>query len=1087
MNRKVVGLIHMTFSLLLLLGLLQTSVAQAAWRTQTSLPYPILFVTQTPIVQDFTTIASTFGNHRGSLDAVGRGGDLWIRYPDGTLKNLTAAAGYGIAAGLQAGANAIAVRDPAVDWSGSKAVFSMVMGAPTKQYDYSWQNQTWQIYEITGLGRNETPVINKLPNQPAQYNNISPIYASDGRIIFTSDRPRNGEAHLYPQRDEYELAPTVSGLWSLDPATGDLRLLNHAPSGDFTPIIDSYGRLLFTQWDHMQRDQQADADADDSLGDNQCNNNGNRYGTFNYVDESANAAYDLNVRSEIFPEPRHCRKDLLAGSNLQGHSFNHFFPWMSNQDGTEGEILNHLGRHELHSYFERTFLDDPNLIDYYGQLSRFNPNPIENMFQIKEDAQVQGRYYGVDAPEFGTHAAGRIIRIDAPPSVNADHISVTYVTRRLQSDDANHSGLFREPLSLADGRLVAVHTQDAGEESGGNTTDSSYEFRLKFLIQGGDGYWTAGEVLTSGISKTLSYWSPDDLITYSGPLWELNPIEVRARPLPPLTVAPVLAPGDQQLFDQAGVNLADFQNYLLQNNLAVAVVRNVTTRDDFDLQQPFNLRLPGGTQTLNPNKAGKVYDVTHLQFFQGDLLRGWTGCCSRMPQPGRRILAQVLHDGAAVNANPPLGSAPAGSLPLAADGSLAAFVPARRALTWQLTDAAGTGIVRERYWLTFQPGEIRICSSCHGLSELDQAGRQAPTNPPQALLALLNRWKAQNSSDVTPTVTPIATPTAVNPATATPTATPSPTAPAVQTPAQIAGCNLFPSDNVWNAHIDGLPLDANSDVYINTIGAAKTLHADFGAGLWNGGPIGISYTVVAGSQVKVPITFDYADESDPGPYPIPANAPIEGGPNSSGDRHVLVVDRDRCLLYETWSTYPQPSGSWHAGSGAVFDLNSNALRPDGWTSADAAGLPILPGLVRYEEVLSGEIKHAIRFTAPQTRRAYVWPARHYASSLTGAQHPPMGQRFRLKASFDITPYAPEVQVILKAMKKYGIILADNGSAWYISGAPDERWNNDHLRQLGQIAGSNFEAVDASGLMADADTARAGVRLGDAVYLPLVRK
>ena len=288
----------------------------------------------------------------------------------------------------------------------------------------------------------------------------------------------------------------------------------------------------------------------------------------------------------------------------------------------------------------------------------------------------------------------------------------------------------------------------------------------------------------------------------------------------------------------------------------------------------------------------------------------------------------------------------------------------------------------------------------------------------------------------------------------------------------LAGCPMFPADNIWNTPVDTLPVDANSTAYINTIGGTRTLHPDFGSGLWNGGPIGIPYVVVPGTQPKVPVSFDYDDESDPGPYPIPPNPPIEGGPNSSGDRHILVVDRDNCLLYETWSTYPAQGGGWHAGSGAKFDLRSHALRPDGWTSSDAAGLPVLHGLVRYDEVAAGEIKHALRFTVPQTRRAYVWPARHYASSLTGMQYPPMGQRFRLKAGYDISGFAETVQVILRALKKYGMMLADNGSAWYISGVPDERWNNDLLRQLQSVPGNAFEAVDVSSLMINANSGQA---------------
>ncbi len=288
-------------------------------------------------------------------------------------------------------------------------------------------------------------------------------------------------------------------------------------------------------------------------------------------------------------------------------------------------------------------------------------------------------------------------------------------------------------------------------------------------------------------------------------------------------------------------------------------------------------------------------------------------------------------------------------------------------------------------------------------------------------------------------------------------------------------CAVFPANNIWNSPVDKLPLDPHSAAYIATIGANGTVHPDFGSGDWPPGsdsPIGIPYITVPGTQPKVEVSFDYADESDPGPYPIPANAPIEGGPDSTGDRHVLVIDINNCILYELFSAYPQAGGTWTAGSGAIFNLTSNALRPAGWTSADAAGLPIFPGLARYDEVASGEISHALRFTAPQTRKAYVWPARHYASSLTGTKYPPMGQRFRLKAGFDITGFSPQNQVILKALKRYGMMLADNGSAWYISGVPDPRWNNDDLHDLDGVRGSDFEAVNVSSLMIGPNSAAA---------------
>jgi hypothetical protein len=288
----------------------------------------------------------------------------------------------------------------------------------------------------------------------------------------------------------------------------------------------------------------------------------------------------------------------------------------------------------------------------------------------------------------------------------------------------------------------------------------------------------------------------------------------------------------------------------------------------------------------------------------------------------------------------------------------------------------------------------------------------------------------------------------------------------------IAGCPIFPADNVWNARVDLLPVDPHSADYIATIGPDTGLHPDFGSGTWDGGPIGIPYAVVPGGQPPVSVTFDYADESDPGPYPVPADAPIEGGPASSGDRHVLLVDSGNCVLYELYSAYPRPDGSWHAGSGAIFDLRGDALRPAGWTSADAAGLPILPGLARYDEVAAGAIRHALRFTVAHTRNQFVWPARHQASSSGNPAYPPMGQRFRLKAGFDVSRFPASVQVILVALKFYGMIVADNGSNWYVSGAPDERWNNDELHMLNQVHGSDFEAVDESALMVDPNSAQA---------------
>ncbi|HET7295183.1 MAG TPA: hypothetical protein VFM88_22385 [Vicinamibacteria bacterium] len=299
-------------------------------------------------------------------------------------------------------------------------------------------------------------------------------------------------------------------------------------------------------------------------------------------------------------------------------------------------------------------------------------------------------------------------------------------------------------------------------------------------------------------------------------------------------------------------------------------------------------------------------------------------------------------------------------------------------------------------------------------------------------------------------------------------------APSPGTGPSLEGCPVFPADSIWNRAVDGLPRDGRSDSYVASIGRSAAVHPDFGGGTFDGGPIGIPFVVVPGSQPRVPILFTaYGDESDPGPYPVPPDAPVEGGPRGDGDRHVLVVDRSACVLFELYRAFPNSDGSWSADSGARFDLRSHALRPAGWTSADAAGLPVLPGLVRFDEVAAGEIRHALRFTAPRTRRDYVWPARHFASSRTDAALPPMGQRFRLRASFDLAGFSRETQVVLRALQRYGMMLADNGSAWFLSGAPNPGWNDDVLvSELRRVHGSDFEAVDVSSLMVSPDSGQA---------------
>lgn len=701
-----------------------------------ALSRPILFVTQVPTADDFGNAFATFGSHGADLDEVARGGDLMIRYPDGTLRNLTREAGYGSAAAFQ-GANAIAVRDPDVHFSGTRAVFSMVVGGAAAQYEVN--TYRWQLYEVSGLGQGDVVQVTRVPNQPTQYNNVNPVYASGGRLIFASDRPRSGEAHLYPQQDEYESAATVTGLWSLDPATGALQLLQHSPSGSFDPIVDSFGRVLFTRWDHLQTDQQAEADAEDEAA-----GQASTYGTFDFASEAAGAAMQPRA-PEVFPEPL----TAVPGSGIGGHRFNFFFPWTVHQDGSEEETLNHVGRHELQGYFQRNFLDDADLVDHNAARPRANPNPIENTFQLAEDPNQSGRYLAIDTPEFATHASGQLLRIVAPPTLNADAIVVEYLSPRSTfgtQPAPGHSGRYRNPLVLGDGRIVAAHTPDTGvdQELGSFAArDPSYDFRLRLVEDGdGDGTFLPGAALTPGIVRSVNWYTPDALVSYSGPLWELSPVEVRARPEPPLTQAEIKAP-EAQVFAAAGVDPEAFRADLRERGLALVVMRNVTRRDRNDEQQPYNLFVPGGVSSVS-GAAPNARAIDQMQFVQADQIRGLTLGGSQ-PLPGRRPIARYLHDAAALAGNPPtVGLAP-GARPIAPDGSVAALLPTRRALSWQLIAPDDTPVVRERFWLTLQPGEIRSCDGCHGVNTLSHDGQPAATNASQALAELLDFWKQQQA------------------------------------------------------------------------------------------------------------------------------------------------------------------------------------------------------------------------------------------------------------------------------------------------------------------------------------------------------
>ncbi len=665
---------------------------------------PIMFVTQPPFGADFVSVNATFGNHRGSTRFAPRGGDLYIRYGDGSLRNLTAEAGFGLQAGKE-----IAVREPSIHWSGTKALFSMVIGGTTKN-DYTVVY--WQIYEISGFGQGQTVSITKLP-QPATYNNVSPLYGTDDRIIFTSDRPHNGNPNLYPQLDEYESQPTNTGLWSMKADGTDLKLLDHTPSGAFTPIIASDGRIIYTRWDHLQRDQQ--------------NNEGTlTYGAYNFSSEYS--ATKLNTNTEIFPEIR-------TGS--YGQTMNQFIPWQINEDGTGIETLNHIGRHELLSYFTSQRAGLP---EFYLTTPR---RTATRMYQIKEDPTRPGYFFGTYAPEFGTHAAGQIVALNGAEGVNADDMQVAYITdpatREIGTSASDPLGHFRNPLPLSDGSLIAVRTTSAEQDNQpSGLLSSKYDFHLSRLQLSGSYYAPVEKLIPNGITKSISYWDnqPYTQVNYSGVMWELDPVEIRARTRPTKHADPLPAIETQILSEELGgqTGIDALRNFLQQRNLALLVTRDVTRRAD--KQQEYNLKVFGSAKQTSDGSTPTI-EVSHLQFMQGDLVRSYSNYGSQT-NTGRRPIAQVMRDGLTASGDP------LGGVKIASDGSVAAFVPARRALSWQMNKTDGSPVLRERYWVTFAPGEMRACTNCHGVNRTDVVVNQPPpTNPPQALRDLA-RWYKDN-------------------------------------------------------------------------------------------------------------------------------------------------------------------------------------------------------------------------------------------------------------------------------------------------------------------------------------------------------
>ncbi len=736
----------------------------------------VLYVTQTPmpdevfpnthVITDIKmSITGTMQSPLADTAHAARGGALWIRYANGQRMNLTSAAGYGgavdvngNATGLQ-GANAIAVQRPFMHWGGTKAIFSMAVGAPVNAADSTQFH--WQLYEITNFAQGQTPVISYVAGQSASFNNMQGCYDTQGRIIFVSDAPRGMQANLYPQLDQYLSLPCNTGLWRLDRANAnELKHIIHAPSGAFTPFVDSFGRVMFVQWDHLSRDVSATYDRPPIAANGEAwtqTLNGN--GTF---DSENGSVFTLGTPANystfnFHPEPRNFDKTALLGTNLNGNAFNQFFPWECREDGSSHEVQNHVGRHEFGGTQpgKASFTDDPNLV----QMSFTNPTAL-NFIHLTESPASPGIYYAVTPPEFGTHMAAPIFRFNGGLGVNPSTMQITYLTPIVSvpnpalgsSPLATPVDIYRNPTPLSDGTLLAVHSPATQYDSNSGTASSPksrYAFRLRMLT-GSVGAMTpdlvAANAPTNPQNVTLSYYVNGALISYSGvPLWELDPVEVVARNAPAQLTSGI-ASVEQTVFDEEGVHAPTLQNYLRTNNLALVVNRNSTHRDAADRQQPFNLKVAtSATQTIGA--AGKIYDIGWVQIYQADGIRAYThdgANPAALPAPGRRCMPVPLHT--TLGEMPVVPGAPAGAVKIADDGSWAAVLPAGHAVTWHMLDGAGVkSQVKERYEVNFAAGEVRTCAVCHGVNTSDQAGNLgAPVNKPDALRTFLQFWKGNH-------------------------------------------------------------------------------------------------------------------------------------------------------------------------------------------------------------------------------------------------------------------------------------------------------------------------------------------------------
>ncbi|MCK5890000.1 MAG: hypothetical protein KAG19_08655 [Methylococcales bacterium] len=736
-----------------------------AIRSNKTLANPVLFSLVVPplINNNFGHQLETFTNHlTGMQEQAPRGGDLCMIDAKGDLRYLTKEAGFGIGSGdIQAG-NAIAVRQPSIHWTGHKALFSMVVGGPIGAFGQAYRANKWQIYEITNLSsviNGATPTIVKVAKQPA-YNNISPVYGSDDQILYTSDAPLFGMTHTYPQLDEYESSQTNTGIFKLNPITGKVIHLTHSPSGDFDIQLASDGRVISTRWEHLKMDQQAAAHR----------SGGDQWKPVNYDSESANApvvnapatkngkpyADSEGTPYEIFPEPfEHIINGVDIAPNRDPndrlHDFNEFLPWEISENGEGHQTLNHLGRHEFGGVFqEGSKIDDPNLIFGLGNLSKNTLRDTfqsdSGIFQIKEDPRSghESTFYGAWSREFARFSSGRILEFTLPMGKNPQEMEIIDWTNPTIDNSPNNLGHFRNPLMTMNGTMLASYTPQSANFS----QDTPYTFRLVKMVKKGTSsteHIASAPLLGDPITRHIRYWGDSEQpLSITVQMSETGVVEVVSRAKPKALAKFPINPIEKTVLNEEQIDEQKLRAWMIKNNLALIAIRNATERDAADRQQPFNLQVPDGVKATSG--TGKVYDISHFQFFAAELIRGY----GMNNFQGRRSIATPLRNTEATpnllesnlfDAASPVESA----VKIGKDGSVAAFVPATRALTWQSVSPDGEPIVRERQWLTFAPGEIKTCEGCHGINDKAHSGKIAPQNKPEALRALLKAWKLKNS------------------------------------------------------------------------------------------------------------------------------------------------------------------------------------------------------------------------------------------------------------------------------------------------------------------------------------------------------